>query len=187
MKSDNFKKYKDNYSFGNKTRRLLWQTTWFLLFRPFGLPIFHRWRRFVLRLFGAKIGRGSKIYASVRIWAPWNLEIGILTAVGPHCEIYNPGKVVLGNKVVISQYSFLCTATHDYTTVANRLYWKNITVGDYGWVAARAFIGPGVNVGEYAIVGATASVYKDVEPYCVVGGNPARIIKKRIISENEQP
>lgn len=87
----------------------------------------------------------------------------------------------MGNKVVISQYSYLCTATHDYESEANTLCWKTIEVGNYAWVAADTFVGPGVTVGEGAVVGARAVVFKDVEPWTVVGGNPAKFIKKRVV------
>ena len=136
-------------------------------------------------MFGAKIGSYSVIHASSDIWAPWNLEVGKHTCIGPKTIIYNPGKIKLGSKVVISQYSYLCTATHDYESKLNTLYWKDIEIENYAWVAAKAFVGPGVHIGEGAIIGATASVYKDVEAWTVVGGNPAKVIKKRIIREQE--
>lgn len=176
-----YKKYVDNYTLGSRVRRLAWNICYAVLFRPFGLPIFKKWRSFLLRCWGAKIGKGSIVHASALIWAPWNLEIGILTCIGPHTNIYNPGKIILGNKVVISQYSYLCTATHDYESEANTLCWKTIEVGNYAWVAADTFVGPGVTVGEGAVVGARAVVFKDVEPWTVVGGNPAKFIKKRVV------
>lgn len=176
-----YKKYVDNYTLGSRVRRLAWNICYAVLFRPFGLPIFKKWRSFLLRCWGAKIGKGSIVHASALIWAPWNLETGILTCIGPHANIYNPGKIILGNKVVISQYSYLCTATHDYESEANTLCWKTIEVGNYAWVAADTFVGPGVTVGDGAVVGARAVVFKDVEPWTVVGGNPAKFIKKRVV------
>lgn len=176
-----YEKYIDNYTLSNKLHRLLWKICYLLFFRPFGFPIFIKWRNFVLRFFGAKIGHGSIVHASAEIWAPWNLEIGQITCVGPHSRIYNPGKIKLGSKVVVSQHSYLCTATHDYESRLNTLYWKEITIGDFAWVAADAFVGPGVSIGEGAVVGARAVVVKDVEPWIVVGGNPAKFIKKREI------
>ncbi len=182
--SKKFEKYVDNYTFKNKCRRLWWNIWRLLLFRPFGLPFFKNWRRYILIAFGAKIGKGSIIHASADIWAPWNLECGQITCIGPKTIIYNPGKIILGSKVVISQYSYLCTATHDYEDKLNTLYWKDIIVDNYAWVAAKAYVGPGVHIGEGAIVGATASVYKDVEAWTIVGGNPAKVIKKRTIRED---
>ena len=134
-------------------------------------------------MFGAKIGKGSKINASVKIWAPWNLEIGEYTAIGAGANCYNPGKIVLGSKVVISQSAYLCTASHDITNPRNPLITTSINIYSFAWVAAEAFVGMGVIIGEGAVVGARAAVFKNVEPWTVVGGNPAKFIKKRIIKE----
>ena len=178
-----FEKYKDNYSLASRVHRLAWMAAHTILIRPFALPLFSKWRNLIFRAFGAEIGANSKICASAEIWAPWNLKMGQHTCIGPHTVIYNPGIIELGNKVTISQYTYLCTATHDYQTKKNTLYAKPIKVDDYAWVAARAFVGPGVNIGEGAVVGATSSVYKDVAPWTVVGGNPAKYIKDRVMRE----
>lgn len=178
-----FEKYIDNYTLGNKVHRLLWQMCCFFLVKPFNLPFFRRWRNFIFKCWGAKIGKGSVIHASANVWAPWNLEVGQRTCIGPHTIIYNPGKIILGNKVTISQYSYLCTATHAYETKLNTLYWKDVIINDWAWIAAGAFIGPGVVIGEGAVVGARAVVFKNVEAWTVVGGNPAKFIKNRIIKE----
>ena len=183
MSEIEFEKYIDNYSIWNKLKRLCWNVCCFILFRPFALPIFNKWRSFILRIWGAKIGKGSVIHASSNIWAPWNLEVGQRTCIGPKSIIYNPGKIILGNKVAISQYSYLCTATHDYQSKQHTLYWKPIKVNDRAWVAADAFVGPGVTIGEGAIVGARAAVFNDVAAWTVVGGNPAKYIKDRIIKD----
>ena len=178
MEASSFEKYKDTYTFKSRVRRLVWNVCAFIFLRPFSLPCFRCWRLLVLRCWDAKIGKGCDVHASAVIWAPWNLEIGQGTCIGSKAIIYNPGNVVLGNKVTISQYAYLCTATHDYESRLHTLCAKTIKVDDYAWVAARAFVGPGVHIREYAVVGATASVYKDVAPGTVVGGNPAKLIKK---------
>lgn len=174
-------KYIDNYTLRNKFVRLVWNVSCLILFRPFNLPIFNGYRNVILRLFGAKIGFGSIVYATSKIWAPWNLEVGCRTCIGPYTIIYNPGKIKLGNKVAISQYAYLCTATHDYTSPHHTLYWKDIIIDDYAWVAARAFVCPGVHIGERAIVGACAVMTKAAEPWGIYAGNPAKYIKTRVI------
>lgn len=121
MAEISYPKYNNRLSFMNKAGRFLWSLCYIFLFRPLGFPVFHKWRCFVLRLFGAKIGSGSIVHASVKIWAPWNLEIGQRTAIGPGVDCYNPAKIRLGNKVVISQRVYLCTASHDYTKPENPL------------------------------------------------------------------
>ncbi len=184
MTPDSYSKYKNRLRLSNKAGRLLWGVVWGLLFRPFPLPLFHKWRLFLLRLFGAKIGAGSIVHASARVWAPWNLEIGQRTAIGPGAECYNPGKIILGNKVTISQRAYLCAASHDYTDKAHPLITKPIVVKDFGWVAADAFVALGVTVGEGAIVGARAVVSRDVEPWTIVAGNPAKFVKRREMKDS---
>lgn len=137
-----------------------------------------RIRNLMLRLFGAKVGR-SLIYGSAKIYAPWNLEIGDWSCVGPRVEIYNKNRVVIGDNAVISQDSYVCTASHDVTSPVMELKTASITIGSNVWVAARAMVMPGREVGEGAVVAAGAVVTKDVEPWTVVGGNPAKFIKKR--------
>lgn len=176
-------RYIDRYTWGNRVKRLFWNIVCTFFFRPFSLPYFNRYRNWILKCFGAKIGKGSIVYSSSKIWAPWNLEVGLRTCIGPHTIIYNPGKVILGKKVVVSQYAYLCTATHDYTSFHNTLYWKNIVIDDYAWVAARAFISPGVHIGERAVIGACAVLTKDAEAWGVYAGNPAKLIKKRILKD----
>lgn len=174
-------KYIDIYTFSDRLRRLIWNVARLVLFRPFALPFFRSYRNWILRLWGAKIGKGGNVYASSVVWAPWNLEIGERACLGPHTIIYNPGKIILGKKVVVSQYAYLCTATHDYTSPSNLLYWKDIRIDDYAWIAARAFVGPGVHVRERSIVGACAVLCKDTEPWGIYVGNPAKLIKKRVL------
>lgn len=162
----------------NKIARTLWGIVWLFLYRPTPRCL-HGWRRLLLRCFGAKIGRGTFPYASVKIWAPWNLEIGDHSALAEEVDCYCVDRVVIGSHVTVSQYSFLCTASHDYEDPHMALITAPITIGDGAWVAADAFIGPGVNIGEGAVVAARASVFRDVPPWTVVAGNPARVIKQR--------
>lgn len=172
-----------NFSFGlsNKLGRLFWNMCYYIFFRPFNLDLFKGWRILVLRLFGAKIGKNSCINASVKIWAPWNLEIGNYSSIGPKVDCYNQGKIKIGNHTVISQKTYLCASTHDHTIANYPLICKPIEIENQVWIAADAFIGPGVTVREGAVIGARTSVFKDVEPWVVVGGNPAKFLKKRSV------
>lgn len=174
-------------SFSVKLRRAIWNVVYAVLFRPFPTQLFWWWRWLLLRLFGARVNFHAYIYSSVNIWAPWNLKMEQGCCLGPHVICYNQAMVNLEKNAVVSQYAYLCTAGHrteERLTAGSGLIIAPITIGESSWVGTRAFIGMGVEIGDYAIVGATASVYKDVEPYTIVGGNPAKFIKKREISHN---
>lgn len=106
--------YNSEFSIKNKILRVLWNSVYFLLFRPFPTPVFRTWRIFVLKCFGAQIHFSSHVYASVKIWAPWNLSIGEYSCLGPYVDCYNQGKVYIGNHTIISQKSNLCASTHDH-------------------------------------------------------------------------
>ncbi len=161
--------------------RILWAPGR-LLFRLTPRPFFGC-RRFLLRLFGAKVGKQVHIYATTHIYYPWNLNIGDWSAIGEMALIYNLGQITIGQRATISHKAHLCAGTHDYKDVLLPLHKPSIIIEDQVWLAAEAFIGPGVAVGEGAVVGARSAVFKDVEPWTVVGGNPAKFIKKRIIED----
>lgn len=141
-------------------------------------------RCMLLKLFGAKLTRGHTIYRSVKIYAPWNLEITRGSVLGPHVEIYNKSLVKIDVSVVISQNAYICTASHDVASPTMALITKPITIASKVWIASRAIILPGVTIGEGAVVGAGSVVTKDVEPWTVVGGNPAKEIKKRVLKDD---
>ena len=163
-----------------KIKRAIWNVCCVFLFRPFVTGLFRKWRIFVLRMFGAQLDCDVNVYASVKLWAPWNLVMKHGSCLGPDVICYNQAKVLLEENVTVSQYSYLCTAGHETSevnTASLGLIIADITLRRNSWIGTKAFIAMGVNVGEGAIVGATASVYKDVEPKTVVGGNPAKLIK----------
>ena len=161
-----------------KIRRLLWSIVQNTLYR-YSFHTWSRWRVLLLRLFGAKIGKKYLIRRTSRIYYPWLLEIGDLVVIGDRAEIYNLGRIIIGDRAMISQEAYLCAGTHDYTSLAMPLVTAPITIGADAWICARAFIGPGVTVGDGAVVGACAVAMKDVPAWTVVAGNPARAVKKR--------
>jgi len=175
--------YNDSLTYRNKLSRFIWRISYLMLFRPFCGPLFRYWRSFVLRLWGAKIGRRCAIAAKASIWAPWNLEVGDYVAIADEAEIYNVSKITMGNHVTVSQGAYLCTASHDITRRLKPLVHKPIRVDDFSWICARSIVLLGVHLGEGAVVSAGAVVTKNVEPWTVVGGNPAKFIKKREISD----
>ena len=161
--------------------RMLWNilwplTTWFLP-RSLGMG----WKRSLLRMFGANVHPTAQVYSSARIYYPANLTMEAYSCLADGVECYNVAPVTVGAHSTISQGTLLCTASHDITDSHHRLVTAPIVVEDQVWIGARAYIGMGVVVRQGAVVGATASVYKTVEPWTVVGGNPARFIEKREI------
>ena len=171
--------YNHTFSVKNKIARLVWNSTAFILFRPFGSRLFKKWRVLILKCFGAKIEWSSHIYASVKIWAPWNLEMGKNSSFGPQVDCYNQGKITIGSNTVISQKTYLCASSHDYTQHNFPLVLKPIRIGNGVWIAADAFIGPSVTIGNNALVAARSVVIKNVEMNTIVGGNPAKLIKSK--------
>lgn len=170
------------YSRKDKVRRLLWTITWTLLARPLPRSVGSGWKRMLLRLFGAKMAGTAVVYSSARIFKPWLLTMADHACIANGVECYNAAPVSLGVNATVSQRAFLCTASHDISDPHHRQTEAPIVIADRAWVAAEAFIGPGVTIGEGAVVGARGVVFKDVEPWTVVGGNPARVIKQRIIA-----
>ena len=170
------------HSLWNKLARLLWRAVWRTLYRPSPRP-FHAWRRALLRLFGAKVGRGAHPYPSADIWAPWNLEMGEHSCLSEKVDCYSVNTIRLGPHATVSQYSFLCTASHDYTEQNMPLISSPIVIENGAWVAADVFIGPGVTVGEGSVVGARSTVMRDVRPWVVVCGNQARVVRNRTLND----
>lgn len=140
-------------------------------------------RNLILRCFGARIPLESLIYSSCKIWAPWNLTVGKYSCVGSNTQLYNKAPIVIGDNTVVSQGAFLCTASHDISDIHHTLITAPVILKDRVWVAADAFIGMGVTIGEGAVVGARSCVFKDVESWTVVGGNPATVLKRRVLKK----
>ena len=162
----------------DKLRRALWGVAWIILYRP-SPTIAHAWRRFLLRSFGASIGPDAHPYPSAWIWAPWNLEMGPRSCLAPAVNCYSAARIVLGEDSIVSQGAYLCSASHDFRDPGFPLVTGPIVIGRGAWVAAEAFIGPGVKIGAEAVVGARAVVTRDVSSGSVVAGNPAREVGRR--------
>lgn len=156
----------------------IWHVIQITLFRFSPQPMYG-WRRFLLRLFGASIGRKVIIRSTVDVIYPWNLIIGDYSWVGDYVTIYSIGKVTLGSHVVISQKSYLCGGGHDHTLLHFPTFEKPITIHNECWIGTDVFIGPGVEIGLGAVVGARSSVYKNIEGGYIYVGNPAQKIKTR--------
>ncbi len=170
-------------STANKLARTVWQLVWLLFYRP--TPrLCHRWRCFLLRMFGAKLGKAVHPYPSARIWAPWNLEMGDHACLSEGVDCYCVDKIRIGAHSTVSQYSFLCSASHDYTQAAFPLVTAAITIGERVWIAADVFVGPGVTIGDGTVVTARSSVFKAIPAWVVARGNPAVPMKRRAFGGN---
>ncbi len=166
------------YSLGNRIRRQLWNTCWALLFRTSPRPAF-AWRAALLRLFGAKLGTGCHFYPQARIWAPWNLECEDAVLVGDRADLNNHASLYLASHAVISQDAFVSNATHDYNDPAFPVVSCSMRIGRYAWVAARACVAPGADMGDGAILGMGSVATRALEPWCVYAGAPAKKVKDR--------
>lgn len=178
MTTMNLSDYKEKKP--HRAKRIVWAVVNKTLFRwcigRVGWPL----RKLMLKTFGASIDRKAYIYGSCTVFAPWLLVVG-RACIGPNTELYNKAPITIGDDSVVSQGSFLCTASHDISSTMLPLKTAPISIGDNVWVASDAFVGMGVAIGDGAVIGARSAVFKDVEPWTVVGGNPAKFIKERTI------
>ena len=166
------------FSFQNKLRRLTWNICWLLFYRTSPRP-FHAWRSLLLRAFGAKMGPNCHFYPASKIWAPWNLDCQDQVTAGDGAEIYNPAPMHFGSHAIVSQGAYLCGATHDFDDPAFPLLAFSMSIGSYAWICAHASVGPGVRVGEGAVLGLASVASRDLEPWTVYAGAPAVKVKDR--------
>lgn len=174
-----------SFSLRNRAMRALWGMVYHTLFRPSPRP-FHRWRAFLLRMFGAQLGRHVHIYPSVKVWAPWNITCEDHVGVGDGATLYSMARIHLGHHVVVSQGAHLCTGTHDIHSLNFQLRSSPIYIGPRVWVCAEAFVAPGVGIAQGCVIGARTVVVKAVSPeWTVWAGNPARQVGVR--RQNHSP
>ena len=167
-----------SFSLGNRLGRVLWGVVSTILFRLSPRPL-HGWRAFLLRCFGAKVGRGVHVYPGVKIWAPWNLELGDECGIASGTTLYSQGKITIGKRAVVSQGAHLVTGTHDYNDPGFPLTTQPIRIGEQAWIAAEAFIHPGVSIGDGCVIGARSVVSRDMPAWTVCAGHPCVPLKLR--------
>jgi len=169
------------HSLRNRIGRLAWGIIYLVLFRT-SPRNFHRWRNLLLRAAGAKLHPTARVYPRARIWYPPNLTMHENACISDDVDCYCVDRIEIGAHSTVSQYTYLCGATHDFEDVRNPLVPRPITIGRRCWIAASCFIAPGVSIGDGAVVGATSSVYKDLKGWSVYGGNPARVLRPRTLT-----
>lgn len=168
------------FSLSNRLSRFIWQLVWLLAARWTPPPL-HRWRIFLLRVFGAKVSWKAYVYPDVEIWAPWNLTIEDYGTLARKVVCYNISTVSIGTRAVVSQGANLCTGSHAYLDPTFPLIAKPIRVGRRAWVCANAFVGPGVTVGDGAILAASAVAFRNLDAWTIYVGNPALPLRLRPI------
>jgi putative colanic acid biosynthesis acetyltransferase WcaF len=156
----------------------LWWIVQDTLFRM-SPQVFYGWRNFLLRLFGAKIGKHVQIRSTTRVTYPWKLTIGDHVWVGDDCVFYTLGKVVVGSHVAIAHDVYFCTGLHNYAKIDFPIGEKPIHIEDEVWIPNDVFIGPGVTIGKGSVIGARSTVLTDMPPGMICYGTPAKPVKPR--------
>jgi putative colanic acid biosynthesis acetyltransferase WcaF len=175
-------RYTSSWPLRERIGILFWRIAWFVLCRWTPPPL-NPWRVGVLKLFGAQISGRPYVAASAIIRAPWRLRLMDRACLGPRCEVYNLGWVTLMDRATVAPYALLCGGSHDFSKEHWPLTTGPITLGANCFIGTRAIVLLGVMIGNSAIVGAGAVVAKNIAPYSVVVGNPARVIR---IHESER-
>lgn len=169
---------KHSYPLRHRLFRLAWMISWGLLAAWTPAPL-HGWRVMVLRLFGAEVGRGVRIHGSASVWYPPNLILADYAVIGWKTVLYCQAPIRIGHRAVVSQYAHLIAATHDIDTPELPIVAQPIEIDADAWIAARATVGPGVSVGQGAVLGAAAVAFSDLNPWTVYRGNPAQPLRRR--------
>ncbi|TMV83883.1 putative colanic acid biosynthesis acetyltransferase [Thioclava sp. BHET1] len=174
------------FGLGNRLFRLFWALIWLLLAR-WTPPQMRGWRRLLLRLFGAQIHGTAGVRGSARIWYPPHLKMGPFASIGPGVNCYNQGRIEIGAYTVISQGAYLCTGTHDINAPEFHLLTRPISIGANAWICAEAFVGPGVSIGDGAVLSARGAAFRNLDAWTVYQGNPAAPVKPRPQFERPLP
>jgi putative colanic acid biosynthesis acetyltransferase WcaF len=156
----------------------LWWIVYALLFKP-SPQVLYSWRRFLLRCFGAKIGKAVIIRPSAQVTYPWKVKIGDYSWIGDDVVLYSLGEIEIGNNTVISQRSYICTGSHSYKKIDFPIYNQKIIIEDQCWLATDVYVAPGVTIAQRTVVGARSSVFKDLPAGKICMGSPAKVLKDR--------
>ena len=161
-----------SFTLANRLKRVAWRLVWLFAARWTPPPL-HRWRVFLLNIWGAQVDATAHVYSSVEVWAPWNLRVLEFGSLAPRVRCYNIAPITIGAKAIVSQGAYLCTGTHNFRDPAFPLVAKTIEIGARAWVCADALVGPGVTVGEGAVLAAAGVTFRDLDAWTVYVGNPA--------------
>lgn len=181
----NLNLYKTPKDFRGKSKITV-QLWWLVQASLFALsPQFmYGWRRFLLRIFGAKIGKSVIIRSSVRFTYPWKVKIGDYSWIGDDVVLYSLGEIHIGSNTVISQRSYICTGSHHYNSGNFEIFSKKTTIGNKCWLATDVYVAPSVSIADFTVIGARSSVFNDLPSNKVCVGSPAKPFKDRVSFEN---
>jgi len=171
-----------SFSLSNRILRAVWNVTWALL-ASWTPPQMSFWRRFLLKLFGARLGESTDVRGSAKVWYPPHLHLADRAMLAERVTCYNMAPISLGRGALVSQGAHLCAGSHDISSSEFQLVAHPITIGPRAWIAAEAFVGPGVEVGEGAVLGARSVAFRSLDPWTVYGGNPAKPLKRRVLKD----
>ena len=169
--------FKSPYTTTNRIKRMLWSICWTVLARPFPKSLANTWKVFILRCFGAKIAKNAYVYSSANIFMPWNLIMEENSCLASGVDCYNAAPVIIKKYATVSQRAYLCTASHNISSSKHEQTEKPSIRESRAWVAAEAFVGPGVTIGDNTIIGAGSVVTKDIPSNVIAVGNPCKVIK----------
>lgn len=172
------------HTFKSRVLRAIWGIVQATLFKMSPRPC-HRWRIILLKLFGADVTMKSRVYPKAKIWAPWNLTMADYATIADDVDCYCVERIRIGAHSTISQYSYLCGATHDFELAKRPLTPMPICIGEDVWLAADVFVGPGTTIHDHTVVGARSSVFTDLPAWKVCVGTPAKPIRDRVMKDDQ--
>jgi putative colanic acid biosynthesis acetyltransferase WcaF len=164
----------------------LWSLVQTTLFR-LSPRVLYGWRNFLLRRFGCQVGKGVRIRPTAQITYPWKVAIGDWSWIGDNVTLYSLGKIDIGDNVVVSQDSYICTGSHDFQSPTFDIWQETVTIESQAWLATGVFVAPGVRIGHGAVVGVRSLVLQDLLPMTVYAGNPAKVIRPRLMPDLDRP
>jgi putative colanic acid biosynthesis acetyltransferase WcaF len=170
------------HSRGSRAKRVLWNLVQATVFRWIPRPL-HSWRARILRMFGARVSLKARVCPRAKIWGPWNLIMHDYATLADDVDCYCVATIEIGEHTTVSQYTYLCGASHDHEHPNFLLEPRPIRIGKSCWIAADVFVAPGVTIGDGTVVGARSSVFGDLPEWKVCVGTPARPIGERKIRE----
>ncbi len=166
------------FPFRHRLTRVAWSVVWKLLGSWTPIPFF-AWRRMLLRLFGARLADTARVYPTVEVWYPANLEMADWACLADGVICYSMAPIRLEKYALVSQRAHLCAGTHDPDDPNFQLRVAPITIEANAWVAAEAFVGPGVTIHRGAVLGARGVLFRDLPAFAIAAGNPAKILRYR--------